>query len=260
MDVRSGPQDARLSADELRALWEDTWFRSLPLATCQDLLQHSAIWHVPPRHVLSTQGSAPDVWFGIAAGAVKLSACSSSGRESVLDVLEPGQWFGDVPLLSRLAQPYTAQTGAPSTLLVMRRTVLQNLLKKHADLHAALARLTWRHSERLIERLGERAEPSLPERARRQLQLLAKRFGINMHSATQIGLVLTQAELGAMLGASRQRVNQVLQLLERAGEIRLARPHIYLLDTDRAQADLLPRRRARVIPRGDRHPGIDALL
>lgn len=225
------PEDMRLTANELRALLDDTWFGSLPAALRRDLLLQSAIWHVPPRQFLATQGSVPDVWFGIASGAVKLSACSSSGRETVLDLLEPGQWFGDAPVLSRLPQPYAARTCAPSTLLLMRRSVLLNLLANHAGFDAALTRLGWRRSERLMERLREQAEPSLPERARHQLQILARRFGIRMRSATRIGLALTQAELGGLLGASRQRVNQVLHVLECEGAIRRAHPYIDWLDT-----------------------------
>lgn len=238
MGARLHPGDVRLAANELRALLNDTWFSSLPLAVRQDLLQQSAIWHVPPRQVLGTQGSVPDVWFGIAAGGVTLSTSSSSSRETVLDLLEPGQWFGDAPLIARVPQPYSARTCAPSTLLLMRRSVLQNLLANHAEFDAALARLNWRRSERLMERLREQAVPSLPERTRQQLQVLARRFGIRMRSAIRIGLPLTQAELGEVLGASRQRVNHVLHVLERAGTIRLAHPYIDVLDTHGA-ADAL---------------------
>jgi CRP/FNR family cyclic AMP-dependent transcriptional regulator len=230
-------RDKRFSANELNALLDDAWFGSLPPVLCRDLLQHSAIWRVPPRQVLASQGSVPDVWFGIAAGAVKLSACSSGGRETVLDLLQPGQWFGDAPLLARLPQPYAARTCAPSTLLLMRRSVLQNLLANHKDFNGALTRLNWRSSQRLMERLGEQAEPSLPKRARHQLQVLARRFGTRTGFATRIGLALTQAELGGLLGASRQRVNQVLHALERAGSIRLGHAYIDWLDAHSAADD-----------------------
>ena len=251
MGAQLDPEDMRLTANERRALLDDAWFGSLPPALRWDLLLHSAIWHVPPRQVLATQGSVPDVWFGIAAGAVKLSACSSGGRETVLDVLEPGQWFGDAPLLARLPQPYAARTCAPSTLLLMRRSVLQNLLAIHNNFHGALTRLNWGRSQRLMERLGEQAEPSLPERARHQLQVLARRFGTRTGFATRIGLALTQAELGGLLGASRQRVNQVLHVLERAGSIRLGHAYIDWLDAHDpadASAAMRPKTKGNPLP------------
>ena len=98
------------------ALRANDWFNSLPLQLQRALLKHCAVWHVPVHHTIATQGSVPDVWFGVAGGAVKLSICPPSGREkTIVDLLEPGQWFGDVPLLSALPAPYEATTWAPST-------------------------------------------------------------------------------------------------------------------------------------------------
>jgi CRP/FNR family transcriptional regulator, cyclic AMP receptor protein len=218
-----------LTAAEAQALQGNEWFNLLSLELQQALLRHCAIWHVPAHHTVATQGSVPDVWFGVAAGAVKLSICSASGRETIVDLLEPGQWFGDVPLLCGLPAPYEATTWAPSTLLLMRRSTLRQLLASHADLGAALLRLNWERSARLMDRLVDQGEPLLEQRARRLLARLASQFGLTQRGATRITLAMTQTQLGLLLGSSRQRVNQLANKLERRGEIRRSEQHIAIV-------------------------------
>ena len=170
----AGQRHATLLAQEERALMSG-WLGTLDEQLAADLLRHSAAWHVPARQVLADRGAVPDVWFGVAAGAVLLGACSPCGRESALDVLEPGQWFGDMPLLCGSAQPYTAHTLSPCTLLVMRRSTLRQLLGSHASLATALAQLNWERCSRLMERVAGLAELNLLDRTRRQLQVLRAR-------------------------------------------------------------------------------------
>lgn len=233
---QSSAEEARigLSAAELSALRANDWFSPLPLQLQRALLQNCAIWHVPAHHAVVTQGSVPDVWFGVAAGAVKLSICSPAGRETIIDLLEPGQWFGDVPLLSGLPAPYEARTWAPSTLLLMRRSTLRQLLAASTDLGPALLRLNWERSARLMDRLVDQGEPLLEHRARRLLSRLASQFGVTRRDATRITLSMTQSQLGLLLGASRQRVNELAIKLEQRGEIRRSRQYIdFVMARDR---------------------------
>jgi len=215
-----------LNAAEVAALRANDWFNQLPLALQRALLQNCAIWHVPAHHIVVTQGSVPDVWFGLAAGALKLSISSTGGRETVIDLLEPGHWFGDVPLLSGLPAAYEVRTWTSSTLLVMRRSTLRQLLAAHAELGPALLRLNWERSARLMDRLVDQGEPLLEHRARRLLSRLAEQFGERGRDATRITLAMTQSQLGQLLGSSRQRVNDVVSKLERLGEIRRSQHYI----------------------------------
>jgi len=219
-----------LNAAEVEALWANDWFNPLPLQLQRALLRHCAIWHVPAHQTLATEGAVPDVWFGVAAGAVKLSMRASGGRETIIDLLEPGQWFGDVPLLSGLPAPYEAKTWAPSTLLLMRRSTLRDLLAAHAEMGPALLRLNWERSARLMDGLVRQCEPLLEQRARRLFSRLANRFGVKDRDATRITLPMTQSQLALLLGSSRQRVNEVVNRLEREGVIRRSQQYIDLPD------------------------------
>ncbi|WP_418148184.1 Crp/Fnr family transcriptional regulator [Variovorax paradoxus] len=215
-----------LKPAELDALRANLWFSALPIELQRGILRRCAIWHVPAHQTLGTQSSVPDVWFGVAAGAVALSTQSSRGRQTIVDLLEPGQWFGDVPLLSGLPAPYEARTWAPSTLLLMRRSTLRELLGDRPELGPALLHLNWCRSARLIERITDQREPLLEQQARQLLARLTSRFGLPGRDATRITLSMTQSQIALLLGSSRQRTNQALKRLERQGVFRRSQQSI----------------------------------
>lgn len=217
-----------LSATELDALHANEWFRRLPLQAQRAILEHCSIWRVPAHQTIATQGSMPDVWFGVAAGAVALSARGTAQRETIIDLLEPGQWFGDAALLTGAPAPYRATTWASSTLLLMRRSALRELLAAHSEIGPALLHLSWMRSARLLERITDQSEPRLDQRARRLFSSLGARFGYRTGGVTRITLSMTQTQIAALVDASRQRVNELIVRLERQGVIRRSQTYMDL--------------------------------
>lgn len=210
---------APLGAAEERALMGDPWFAALSGGLQVGFCARSAVSRVPSGQTLCMQGAIPEVWYGLVAGAVKLCSYSEAGDETIFEIVEPGQWFGDVPLMDRHSQPYTVQTLAPSTVLLMRRSALCELQDAWPELVFALGRLNWNRTLRLLDRLADFTEKSLEARTRRQIEVLAQRFGQPATGGSRIGLQLPQSELAAFVGASRQRISTTLRKLERDGEI-----------------------------------------
>lgn len=189
------------------------WFCSLSATVQRELLANTAVWRVAGRRAVLTQGSTTDVWFGIAAGAVRLSHGLADGRERVVGLLQAGDWFGDVPLLTGAVLPYTAQTLVNSTLLLMRKTQLRELMASHPEIPEALARLNWESAVRSMSRAVEESTSTLEERTLALVRCLTLGLG------PRPGTPLSQLELAALLGASRQRLNEALKHLERTGRL-----------------------------------------
>jgi CRP/FNR family cyclic AMP-dependent transcriptional regulator len=205
----------------LRLLAANPSFREWPLALRLEWLSACAVWHVPRGQVLAEQGTVPDVCFGLLQGAAERSVRDATGSCSVLDLAEPGQWFCAESLLLNAPLPFRLRTAAPAVFLVMRRSVLREMQARHAGVSQALVDLGWRFSLRLIEQAGIRAEGTLAIRVRRMLACLASRFGVTEEGWTRIDLNLSQVELAALVGCSRQRANIEIQKLQGAGELRL---------------------------------------
>ncbi|MEJ6022669.1 Crp/Fnr family transcriptional regulator [Ramlibacter sp. PS4R-6] len=209
-----------LSLQEARALEANEWFGLLGDEVKADLLQHSAVLRLPAGRTVSSQGSVPEVWCAVAAGAVQVCTRSDAGAEVVLDLLEPGQWFGDVPLLSQRRLPYSVRTWQPSTLLLMRRNALLQVCARHPSLPPALAELNWELAQRIGQRACDQVETSTLQRTFGSLRALGQRFGTRVADGVRIEMPLTQSELARLAGSSRQRVNEALAQLQLQGRIR----------------------------------------
>jgi CRP-like cAMP-binding protein len=213
---------AKLSAAEEQAVHGEAWFGSLAPELQHAILARATVRRLRAGVVLTRGAGSADAWFGVAAGAVRLSTALASGKQVSFQLVEPGGWFGDIPLIDGMGQPCDAETCADSTILVLRKDDLLQLLARHADLGLALARLNCRRARTMMGLFADAVSLPLENRLARQLLQLARRFGQRDTGGLRIALKLSQQDVADLLGASRQRVNAGLKKLERSGVLRVA--------------------------------------
>ncbi len=154
------------------------------------------------------------------AGQVELSRMIG-GRRVVLQILQPGDVFGDVPALLGEPEPFDARAVIDSSLLSLDTAELFRLL-------ATRPRLTHRWMVSLAERMSGLQT--------RLIDLLAG--GLEAQVATYLlraagstGRVeISQAQLASMLGAQRTSVQRVLKNLEDAGLVEVGYRRVELID------------------------------
>jgi CRP-like cAMP-binding protein len=154
----------------------------------------------------------------VQTGSVKLSVRSTSGKEAVVAMLGPGEFFGEACLAGHARRLGSATAMTPSTILVVGRDRMVALLHQQsaiADHFIAhiLARII-----RVEEDLVDHHFNSSEERLARILLRLA-RYGKRYtpaHTAPQI----SQEMLATMIGTTRPRVNVFLKRFKRLGFIR----------------------------------------
>lgn len=214
---------AKLSVAEEQAVHAEAWFASLAPELQHAILARATVRRLRAGVVLTRGAGSADAWFGVAAGAVRLSTALASGKQVSFQLVEPGGWFGDIPLIDGMGQPCDAETCADSTILVLRKDDLQQLLVRHADLGLALARLNCRRARTMMGLFADAVSLPLENRLARQLLQLARRFGQrDVNGLLRIALKLSQQDVADLLGASRQRVNAGLKKLERSGVLRVS--------------------------------------
>jgi CRP/FNR family cyclic AMP-dependent transcriptional regulator len=214
--------NAKLGAAEEQAVRGEAWFASLAPELQHAILARATVRRLRAGVVLTRGAGSADAWFGVAAGAVRLSTALASGKQVSFQLVEPGGWFGDIPLIDGMGQPCDAETCADSTILVLRKDDLQQLLARHPDLGLALARLNCRRARTMMGLFADAVSLPLESRLARQLLQLARRFGQREAGGLRIALKLSQQDVADLLGASRQRVNAGLKKLERSGVLRVA--------------------------------------
>jgi len=211
----------------LQILQRHYLFRGLP----EPMLAQLAALAVRRRYdkdtVIFAQGDPGDALYGIASGRVRISASGAQGQEVYLNIMEPGDVFGEIAVMDGLPRTASATSIDPATLIVVRRADFLSLLERAPQLAIHLlqllcARLRW--TSELIE---EAAFLSGPSRLAKRLLILAALHG--RPEDGQLVLQISQADLALFLGMSRQLVNQHLQDWRKRGWVDLARGRIAIV-------------------------------
>lgn len=167
--------------------------------------------------VVFTQGETSDDVLYIQSGGVKLSVISKIGKEAVVAMLGPGDFFGEGCLAGQPFRMGSATAITPSAILRIGKGKMFRLLRKqHAMSDRFLSHMLTRNiriEEDLIDQLFNSAE----KRLARTLLLLA-RYGKEDEPSKVVPKV-SQETLAEMIGTTRSRVNFFLNKFKKLGFI-----------------------------------------
>jgi CRP/FNR family cyclic AMP-dependent transcriptional regulator len=170
------------------------------------------------QEVLFQKGDPGSALYAVRRGQIRIGTGTGDGRAVTLNILGPGDVFGEIALLD--GHPRTAEAVAleATDLFVVNRHDFLGLLAHDAALAARIIgflclRLRW-----MSERMEEATLLSLDARLARRLIMLFQDYGAEIH--------VTQQELAAFVGAARESVNRTLQGWQRSGIIELGRSRV----------------------------------
>jgi CRP/FNR family transcriptional regulator, dissimilatory nitrate respiration regulator len=145
-------------------------FRELASDEIDRIANQTKSMHVDRGTVLFQRGQPCEGFYVVVYGQVKLSFISRAGDEKVVDLLGPGQSFGEAVMFMEKAHVVTAQTLADSLLLYVSKSVVFDELERDP-----------RFARRMIAGLSQRLH-----------YLLEDLEGYSMHSGLQrvIGFLL----------------------------------------------------------------------
>ena len=221
-----------LRDDELAALHGGRWFAELPAALRQAITSRARVQRVAAGARITQRGDAAGNWVGVARGAVRLGTALSDGRVFTLDFMGPGQWFGDIALVDLRAEDLDMVAHVPSTLLIVGKPDMHELMELSIEFRDALLQLNCQRLRRMYKRCEERHALSLPQRLAHQVLRLARRFGRATANGLRIDLAVSQGDLASMVGGSRQRVNRALRQMQQLGIMQLGPQRLLVLDIE----------------------------
>ena len=171
------------------------------------------------NEVIFAQGDACENVMYIQKGGVKLSVLSKTGREAVIAMLGPGDFFGEGCLAGQPVRMGSATATTPSTILLVQKTKMVALLhKQHALSDRFIAHMLARNA-RIEEDLIDQLFNSSEKRLARALLLLA-RYG-KEDKPTRVVPNITQETLAEMVGTTRSRINFFMNKFKKLGFIEI---------------------------------------
>jgi CRP-like cAMP-binding protein len=164
-----------------------------------------------------TQGDACAHVMYIQSGGVKLSVLSKTGREAVVAMLGPGDFFGEGCLAGQPIRIGSATAITPSVILMIDKARMVRLLHKQPSMSDRFITHMLARNIRIEEDLVDQLFNSSEKRLARTLLLLA-RYGKQDKPARMVPKI-SQETLAEMIGTTRSRVNFFLNKFKRLGFI-----------------------------------------
>ncbi|XHS78012.1 Crp/Fnr family transcriptional regulator [Burkholderiaceae bacterium UC74_6] len=225
-----------LLADELRAVQSAPWFGRLSPALQQDILGRAQVRYARHGERIFAQGEAPDSWYCVVRGSIRLSQWTHCGRSVISAFIHPGGWLGEVELVDGRPMTHDACAQGRTKLLCIAGADFHDLCGRHPELLRALLRVQCARLRIMFEQVADIQSLTLEQRLAKQLLNLERVFGVDEPRGSSIALRFAQSDLGGLVGASRQRVNGVLRQLEREGVIRLSPAGVQIVAHEQLRA------------------------
>ncbi len=151
-------------------------------------------------------------------GGVQLSVVSESGKEAVVAILGPGDFFGEGCLAGQSIRMGTATTITPSTVLVIEKSEMFKVLHEPHDLSDRFITFMLARNIRIEEDLIDQLFNSSEKRLARTLLLLV-RYGKEDQPHGLLPKV-SQETLAEMVGTTRSRFNFFMNKFRKLGVIK----------------------------------------
>lgn len=175
-------------------------------------------------------GDPGDSLMAVVTGQVRISAYSADGREALLNVIGPGEVFGEIDVVDGGDRSHDAVAMAPTELLVLQRRDFVAFLTRNPELSVRFMEVMCRRLRWLSEQLEDLNLLDLRARLAKQLLHLADDGHAAGRASGAAGVRISQQQLASMLGAARETVNKKLRSLEDRGLIDVRRQSITLLN------------------------------
>jgi CRP/FNR family cyclic AMP-dependent transcriptional regulator len=164
-----------------------------------------------------SQGEAAHTVMYVQKGGVKFSVVNGSGKEAVVAMFGPTDFFGEGCMAGQTVRMGTARAITPTTLLVMGKTELLRALHAEHALSDHFIRYMLAHNIRVEEDLMDQLFNSSEKRLARTILLLA-RYG-KQDQPVRVLPKVSQETLANMIGTTRSRVNFFMNKFRKLGFI-----------------------------------------
>lgn len=178
----------------------------------RELAASMPVQRFPAGTTLLTEGDSADFLYVLIEGQLKVYACNSRGREVVYNILEPGEFFGEMMLDG---EPRSASVKAvvDAECVLVPGSELSGLLLAHPEFAECLVLTLISRLRNATSKIRGLALDGVYERVAALLADAAVMDG----DVLRVPRSFTQLEIAKRVGASREMVNHVLRELKRGG-------------------------------------------
>jgi CRP/FNR family transcriptional regulator, dissimilatory nitrate respiration regulator len=207
-------------------------FRELAPEQLDRMATHTRQVRAARGEILFHRGDPVSGFHAIVYGQVKLAFVSAGGDEKVVEILGPGQSFGEAVMFMRRPHVVTAQALADSLLLYVEREVVFDEIKSDPDF---AARMIAGLSRRLHQLVGDLEAYSMRSGTERVIGYLLSTGaeGVPDKGECAVTLPTTKGVVASRLNLTQEHFSRILHDLTTAGLIKVQGRTVHIVDVER---------------------------
>lgn len=210
-------------------LAESPWAQELQADQLQRARSTFIVRDLEPGGYACHKGDRANAWMGVVDGLVKLVCLSASGKSVTLAIVPTNSWFGEGSVLKGETRKYDVVALRKSRVALVPEATFFWLLDTSISFNRFI--LT-QLNDRFGQFVATLEHDRLLEPEARVAQALVNMLHPQLYPGHAGCIKLSQDELGHLVGTSRQRISQALQVLEKTGLIKLDYRMIQVLDIE----------------------------
>jgi CRP/FNR family cyclic AMP-dependent transcriptional regulator len=169
------------------------------------------------KSTIFAQGDSARHIYYLREGHIKLTVTSEEGKEAIVAIIAPGDFFGECAFNGRKSYFATARSVDAATITMIDADSMADLLKSNKDVAKYFTEYLLRRTARLEDDLRDQLFNGIEKRLARLLLKLAE-YGKESSKAVH-PISLTHAELADIIGTSRSRVTNFMVKFKKLGYI-----------------------------------------
>lgn len=220
---------ANLDRNERRAvLLRSPLFQAMTEDELDATLKFAVERHWTKGGSIFQKGDDGSSLMAVLKGRVKISAVSAEGKEVTLNVIAPGNIFGEIAMLDGNPRSADATALDDAALLVVERRHFLPFVRDNGDLYLRLLAVLCDRLRRTSMALEDLALFDLTGRLARLLLKMAEDYGRPASGGVRIDMKMSQRDISTLVASTRESVNKQLQLWRRSGVLKLDGGYIVL--------------------------------
>lgn len=194
-------------------------FRGLDPALLERIARLTQPRRLGAGETLFWEDEPADSLYGMAQGLMRIWVHGPDGRELTLNLMEAGDFFGEIALLDALPRTASATALADTELLSVPRATFLDLMAREPKLALHIIELLCERLRHNTDRIRDAAFLDLGTRLAKTLEALAMGHGQESAEGIIITARLNQSALAQLLGVTREAINKQLKLFASEGLI-----------------------------------------
>ena len=170
------------------------------------------------RQRIFSQGDQSDTVMYLQAGVVKIAVTSPSGKEAIIALLQPGDFFGEGCIAGQALRVASATAMESVSILEIEKQEMIRMIHEEAAFSDRFIAHMLKRNVRVEEDLVDQLFNSSEKRLARTLLLIA-RYG-NEEKSEKIAAKVSQETLAEMVGTTRSRVSYFMNKFRKLGFIK----------------------------------------